>query len=116
MWDTMATQDDIRGLIPKLDLIIALLNKLSNQEKTMAIDLTKLTAEIAANTSVTASVEALVSNLAAQIAAIPTSTDPATQAALDALVQSLNANDTSLAAAVVANTPAPAADAAKKAP
>ena len=61
MLDTLVIRDDIRGLIPKLDLIIALLNRLSNQEKTMAIDLTKLTAEIAANTNVTASVEALVS-------------------------------------------------------
>ena len=81
----------------------------------MAIDLTKLTAEVAANTTVTTSVEALVNNLAAQIAAIPPSSDPTTQAALDALVQTLNANDTGLAAAVVANTPVtPAAAAAVK--
>ena len=102
-----ATKDDIRGLNSKLDLILALIHAISKQENTMAIDLTKLTAEVAANTSVTTSVETLISNLAAQIAAIPTSTDPATQAALDALVQQLNANDTGLAAAVTANTPAP---------
>lgn len=83
----------------------------------MAIDLTKLTAEVTANTTVTSSVETLITNLAAQIAAIPTSTDPVTQAALDALVATLNANDTSLANAVTANTPAAvAAAAAKKTP
>jgi hypothetical protein len=113
--DNVATKDDIRGLIPKLDLILALLHKITSQENTMAIDLTKLTAEVAANTSVTTSVETLISNLAAQIAAIPTSTDPATQAALDALVQQLNANDTGLAAAVTANTPVTPAAAAKSA-
>lgn len=71
----------------------------------MAIDLTKITAEVAANTTVTGSVVALVQNLAAIIKAIPPSTDPQTQAALDALTATLNSNDTTIASAVTANTP-----------
>ncbi len=98
-----ATKHDIAQLNAKLDIIIAMLQK---QETTMAIDLTKLTTEVAANTSVTKSVVTLVNNLAAQIAAIPPSNDPTTQAALDALVQTLNNNDTTIASAVTANTPA----------
>jgi hypothetical protein len=87
-------------------VMIAMLGSLLNQEAKMAISLTAITAEVANNTSVTASVEQLVTNLATQIAAIPPSTDPVTQAALDALTATLNTNDTGIAAAVVANTPA----------
>ena len=72
----------------------------------MAIDLTALTAQVANNTTVTSSVVTLVNNLAAQIAAIPTSTDPVTQAALDQLTATLTSNDTAIASAVTANTPA----------
>lgn len=104
-WDQVVTKDDIRGIYPKLDLILALLHRITRQENTMAIDLTKMNAEIAANTTVTSSVVALVNNLAAQIAALST-TDPATQAQIDALVQTLSSNDTTIAAAVTANTPA----------
>ena len=72
----------------------------------MAVDLTAITAEVANNSSVTGSVLTLVQNLVAQIAAIPPSTDPVTQAALDALTATLSGNDGSIAAAVEANTPA----------
>jgi len=89
----------------KLDAIIVLLNQLIKQEKQMAIDLTKITAEVANNTTVEASVLALLTQLAAIIKAIPPSSDPVTQAALDQLTSTLSANDTALAAAVVANTP-----------
>ena len=71
----------------------------------MAVDLTAITAEVANNSSVTGSVLTLVQNLVAQIAAIPPSTDPVTQAALDALTATLSGNDGSIAAAVEANTP-----------
>lgn len=80
----------------------------------MAIDYTALTAEVANNTTVTNSVIQLIANMAAAIAAIPPSTDPVTQAALDALTSTLATNDTKIAADVVANTvqavaaPAPA--------
>jgi len=73
----------------------------------MAINLTTITAEVAKNTTVTGSVLQLLANLAAQVAAIPASTDPVTQAALDALTTTLATNDTQIAAAVTANTPAP---------
>ena len=80
----------------------------------MAIDLTKITAEVTNNTTVTASVLQLLSNLTAIIKAILPSNDPVTQAALDQLTAQLTTNDTAAAAAVVANTPAaPAAPAAK---
>ena len=72
----------------------------------MAIDLTKLTAEVAANTTVTGSVVTLINNLSAQIKNIPPSNDPVTQAALDGLVSTLSQNDTTIASAVTSNTPA----------
>ena len=72
----------------------------------MAVNLSSITAEVANNTSVTQSVVTLIQNLAAQIAAIPPSNDPTTQAALDQLTATLTANDSAIAAAVTANTPA----------
>lgn len=86
--------------------ILAALTKIIKQEASMALDLTSITAEVQRNTSVTQSVVQLVQNLAAQIAAIPPSTDPQTQAALDALRTTLTQNDDAIAAAVTANTPA----------
>ena len=87
-------------------IIIAKLNLIITQEKTMAIDLSKLQAEVTANTTVEQSVVALLGQLSAIIAAIPPSNDPVTQAALDQLTSTLSANDTALSAAVTANTPA----------
>jgi hypothetical protein len=88
----------------KLDLLLA------QQQKGLSsimIDLTTLTAEVANNTAVDASVEQLLTNLTAQIAALANSTsDPTTQTALNGLVTTLQNNDTAIAAAVVANTPA----------
>jgi len=86
--------------------IIGLLKQLLKGETAMSIDLTKIQAEIAANTSVTQSVVTLVNTLATEIKNIPPSNDPQTQAALDSLVATLQANDQTLAAAVAANTPA----------
>jgi small-conductance mechanosensitive channel len=73
--------------------------------KQMPVTLDAITAEVTRNTNVTQSVVTLVQNLAAQIAAIPPSTDPTTQAALDALKDTLTSNDDAIAAAVTANTP-----------
>ena len=87
----------------KLDRLLALFKQ---ETKIMAVDISALTAEVANNTAVDGSIVQLVQNLAAQIAAIPPSTDPQTQAALDALTATLKNNDASIAAAVVANTPA----------
>lgn len=64
-------------------------------------DLSALATEIADNTEVTASASTLIQRLADEIEAAGTD-----QAALDALVEQLRSNDTTLADAVVANTPA----------
>jgi hypothetical protein len=87
-------------------LMIGMLQQLTKQVTLMAISLTAITAEVANNSSITQSVVTLLGNLTALIATIPPSTDPTTQAALDQLTATLTANDTTIAAAVVANTPA----------
>jgi hypothetical protein len=66
-------------------------------------DLTALTAEVEENSDVIASAVTLL----AQLADIIRNT-PADQGALDELAATLDANSASLAAAVAANTPAPA--------
>ena len=63
-------------------------------------DLTKLQDEVAAETDVTQSAIKLLENLSAEIKAAGTD-----QAALDSLVQQLDAQKQALADAVVANTP-----------
>lgn len=100
-------------VLETLDRIERKINRLLRETGTMAIDLTALTAEVANNTAVDTSVEQLVQNLAAQIAALSAaSADPATKAALNTLVATLQNNDTAIAAAVTKNTPAaPAAGA-----
>jgi uncharacterized coiled-coil protein SlyX len=90
--------------VAALEARVAVLEKL---EKTMSIDLTKITAEVSNNSTVTASVVALVNLLSAEIKAIPPSTDPTTQAALDVLTSTLAANDNTIAAAVTTNTTTP---------
>ncbi len=87
-------------------VIMSMLRELLKQENQLAIDLTSITAEVTNNTSVTNSVVTLLGNLTALIKAIPPSNDPVTQAALDQLTATLTANDTTVATAVTANTPA----------
>jgi uncharacterized membrane protein len=87
-------------------IIISKLNIIINQERTMAVDFTKIQAEVTNNTTVEQSVVALLAQLTAIIKAIPPSNDAATQASLDQLTAALTANDTALSAAVTANTPA----------
>ncbi len=70
------------------------------------VDLSAITASVAEQTTVNASIIALLDNVAAALAAIPTSTDPATQAALDALRTTIDSNNAAIAADVVKNTPA----------
>jgi C4-dicarboxylate transporter len=98
-------------------VIIAKLDQLLTQETKMAVDLTALTAEVANNTTVDGSIVTLLDNIVTQLQAIEAgSGDAATQTALNALVATLQNNDSGIAAAVVANTPAaPAASAAKPA-
>jgi len=84
------------------------INYLISKEAKLAVDITALTAEVTNNTTVDGSIITLVQNLSAQLAAIASgSQDAATQAALNALVATLQANDGQIAAAVTANTPAP---------
>ena len=97
-----------RDVVRKLDRIIHLLTLQLNQETRMAVDLTALTAEVANNTTVDGSIMQLVANLAQQIAALAAgTTDTATQAALNALVTTLQQNDAAIAATVTANTQTP---------
>ena len=104
-----------KAINQKLDAILATVQLLQKQETKMAVDLTTLTAEVTNNTSVTNSVIQLVQNLATQLAAIASgSGDAATQTALNALVATLQTNDSSIATAVTANTPAAAGSAAVK--
>ena len=86
--------------------MLGMLNKIIKQETTMAVDMTALQAEIANNSTVEASVLALLQQITSMLTAIPPSSDPTTQAAIDAAVATLTQNDQALAAAVVANTPA----------
>jgi hypothetical protein len=80
---------------------VGLLLGLKKGQDAMALDFTQLQAEVANNTTVEGSAVTLIQQIAAEIASAGTD-----QATLDALVASLKANDTALAAAVVANTPA----------
>lgn len=71
------------------------------------LDLTALAAKVAADTTVDQAAVTLLGELSTAIATLSNgTTDPATQAALDALASQLDANAAGLAAAVTANTPA----------
>jgi hypothetical protein len=86
--------------------VLEQLNRIERKVDRIMIDLTKITADVAAITSTEASAVALLQALKAAVDAIPTSNDPTTQAALDALSSQLETGTAGLAAAVVANTPA----------
>ncbi len=86
--------------------MIGMLTQILTKETKMALTIDAITAAVQANTTEVGSVQTLLTQLTAMIAAIPPSTDPATQAALDALATTLGANNAALAAAVTANTPA----------
>jgi hypothetical protein len=73
---------------------------ITSKEQRMSQQLDDLTAEVTRNTSVEKSALALIQGFAAQLAAA--GTDPVQ---LQALRDSLAANDDELAAAVAANTP-----------
>ena len=97
----------IHDIVVRLKRIEILLKSMQATEAQVAIDLTAATAELARNTSLEGSIVQLVQTLADEIAALKRgSTDPATQAAIDALVAQLKNNDDAIAASVTANTPA----------
>ena len=90
----------------KLDTLLGMVQQLLTLEKRMAVDFTAITAEVARQTTVDASIVQLLDNVVAALAAIAPSTDPATQASIDALRATIASNDDAIAAAVVKNTPA----------
>jgi outer membrane murein-binding lipoprotein Lpp len=81
--------------------------KLQQRSKQMALDLTAANAEIARNTDLVSSIKAYAAAMTAKIEELKNATsDPAAQAAIDALVAQLKANDDEATAAVVQNTDA----------
>lgn len=89
-----------------LQMILEKLNRIEKNQEKIMLDLTKLTADVAAETAVDQSAIVLLTALKAEVDAIPTSTDPTTQAAIDAISKTLETGTAGLAAAVAANTPA----------
>jgi len=85
----------------KLDQILTLLNAMNLQEKKIMADLSALEAEVTNNTTVEQSAITLLQGLKSQLDAAGTDA-----VKLKALSDQLGANDTALAAAVAANTPA----------
>ncbi len=70
-------------------------------------DLSRLSADVAAETTIVDSVKTLLDALSAAIADLKLHVeDPAAQAAIDALATQVEANSSALSAAVAANTPA----------
>ena len=82
------------------------LDRIEGKVNQMALDLTKLTSDVASLKTAEASAITLLQGLKAAVDAIPPSTDPATQKALDDLSTQIESGTADLAAAVVANTPA----------
>ena len=94
-------------ILKKLDLVLKnqqiifdLLVHIERKVSAEMSDLSVLTAEVQANTSVDSSAITLLNGLSAQLALI--ANDPV---AIQALADELNSSSTALAAAVVANTP-----------
>ncbi len=111
--------DNLRRIIVKLEDRLACVEKalgiLTKEEATELATLADLAADVAAETTVIGGAETLLDGLSAKIAALGTpTTDPATQAQIDALVLEVTTDKTSLAASVAKNTPsvtpAPAPD------
>jgi hexokinase len=85
----------------KLDQILVLLQTVLGKVDQMASDLTDLTTQVQAETDAETSAITLLTTLSADIASLKN--DPV---AIQALSDKLKANAATLAAAVVANTPA----------
>ena len=84
----------------RLEEILTILQRLETKTGVIMADLTALTAQVAANTTVIGSALALINGFAAQLAAA--GTDPAKLADLQ---NQLKTQDDALAAAVAANIP-----------
>jgi hypothetical protein len=90
-----------RRIERKIDVILRILDTFSHRLEGIRMTLVELEAQVAQNTAVEASAVLLIQGIAAQLAAV--ATDPAK---VQALADSLKTSADSLAAAVVANTPA----------
>ncbi len=86
-------------IVARLDQIEQKLNRVIRLEQTEMADLTRITADVTANTDAVASAVSLLNELAAEIRAA--GTDPA---ALDALATQIEQNSQALGDAVAANT------------
>jgi len=96
--------DEFRQDMKRL-LFLAEQNQLVS--KGIRMDLTAITADVAAETTADQSAVTLLTALSAEIQSLAaTAETPADSAALAALATQLSTNSTALAAAVVANTPA----------
>ena len=87
----------------KLDRIISMLNTLINKETKIMATLADIQSAVTAEKTVEDSVVTLLQSLSAQLAAAIASGNPAQ---VQAIVDQINTNAASLAAAVTANTPA----------
>jgi uncharacterized protein involved in exopolysaccharide biosynthesis len=102
-----------RAILARLGRIEAILHCILEKENIEMADLTKLTEDVTAQTTLVASVQTMLAGLQQQITDLKSqvSQDPATQAAIDALAQQVEANNAALSSAVPANTPAATAPA-----
>lgn len=104
MWWRQASKAE-RAILVQLGRIERKLDVLTKEETTTMAWIDDMRAEIANNTSVSQSAVAMVASLADQVQTlINNGSDPAE---LQSFVDTLRANDVSVAAAVAANTPAP---------
>lgn len=104
--------DDIRASLHRIESKLGAIIKSDKRiEHTMADEtatIANLTARVAENTSVVESAKTLVGNLKSELDAAIASSGTDNNAALQALSDTLGANDAALADAVVQNTPAAA--------
>jgi chromosome segregation ATPase len=98
----------VNSLNHKLDAILTLVQTILLKETAMAIDLTKLLAQAQAETTATASIMALCTSLSAELKTISGQLAglPAVQAQIDDVANKLQTDAATVAASVLANTPA----------
>lgn len=105
--------DDVRCLadLPESNWLVKLLTRSTRKDSQMALTLSDIQVAVARNTNVIGSALTLIAGLRQQI--IDAANDPV---ALQAIVDGLDQQDTALAAAVAAGTPAASQPAAPATP
>jgi hypothetical protein len=105
----LVTKDDIRGIIPKLDLILALIHRLSKQELTIMAAIDDLNAAVATlSTNFAAADTAIQAEIAALTTALATNNTAAIEAAATN-ISAISAKVASDTAALAASVAPPAA-------